>query len=162
MTGGGAGAATDEALAEVVTRGIMATPGFAPGTGPFAGPGRWLWGGAPIDPATLSPDVRATAASLYLALVTETCLQLAGAAGPIVVEGPLARNGLFLSALAARVGRPVTAERDATGTTYGAAMLALMPDARPPALTGTAVEPLKCDLSAYARQWLAAAETGSK
>ena len=54
------------------------------------------------------------------------------------------------------------AERDATGTTYGAAMLALMPGAKPPALIGTAVEPLKLDFSGYAQRWLAAAETGSK
>jgi sugar (pentulose or hexulose) kinase len=167
MTGGAAGVTTDAALTEVVTQGIMALPTFAPGTGPFAGlrdskGGRWLRGGAPIDPAALSADVRAAAASLYLALVTETCLTLAGAAGPIVVEGPLARNALFLSALAARVGRPVLAEPDATGTTQGAALLALMPGAKPLLPIGAPVEALKRDLSDYARQWLAAAETESK
>jgi sugar (pentulose or hexulose) kinase len=79
-----------------------------------------------------------------------------------VVEGPLARNALFLAALAARVHRPVLAEPDATGTTQGAALLALMPGAKPLLPIGTPVEPLKRDLSDYARHWLAAAETGSK
>jgi sugar (pentulose or hexulose) kinase len=162
MTAGVAGNATAEALAAVIADEIMAVPPFAPGTGPFAGRGGWRKRGGPVDPSTLSPEVRTTAASLYLALVTETCLKLAGAAGPIVVEGPLARNPLFLAALAARVARPVLAERDATGTTYGAAMLALMPGAKPPAPAGTPVEPLKLDISAYANRWLAAAETGSK
>lgn len=162
MTAGVAARATADALTEVVAEDVMAMPAFALGTGPFARRGGWRKGGVPIDPSTLSPEVRTTAASLYLALVTETCLTLAGAAGPIVVEGPLARNQLFLAALAARVARSVLAERDATGTTYGAAMLALMPDAPPPAPAGTAVQPLKFDLSDYADRWLAAAETGSK
>ena len=162
LTAGAPGNATADALAEVVSGEIMAVPPFAPGTGPFAGRGGWRKGGRPIDPSTLSPDVRTTAASLYVVLVTETCLALAGAAGAIVVEGPFARNQLFLAALAARVARPVLAERDATGTTYGAAMLALMPNAKPPPPPGRVVEPLTLDLAAYAQRWLASAETSSK
>jgi sugar (pentulose or hexulose) kinase len=140
-------------IARIVERGIMALPTFAPGTGPFgSGAGRWSG-----DPAALSPGERAAAASLYAALVTETCLALAGADGPVLVEGPFAGNPVFLAALAQRVPRPVIARPDATGTTEGAALLAegagaaIALDDPPP------VAPLSVDLSAYAAEWSARA-----
>jgi sugar (pentulose or hexulose) kinase len=124
----------------VVADKIMALPSFAPGTGPFGhATGRWS-----MDPARLSPGERAAVASLYAALVTETCLALAGAEGPVLVEGPFARNRTFLAAVAAWVPRPVIARPDATGTTEGAALLAFGPSARPV-------------LAAYADQWRAIA-----
>jgi sugar (pentulose or hexulose) kinase len=147
---------SSDAIARVIERKIMAIPAFAEGTGPFRGRGHWLKNGATVDPAALSDEERVAAASLYTALVTETCLSLSGADGPIVVEGPFARNALFLSALAARVHRPVLAERDATGTTQGAAMLAIMPDARLPSDTGTRVAPLSTDIARYAQSWATA------
>jgi sugar (pentulose or hexulose) kinase len=92
-------------------------------------------------------------ASLYTALVTDTCLKLAGADGPIIVEGPFAKNDLFLSALASLVPRQVLAERDATGTTRGAALLAMLPGAPPPSPPKAAIKPLSFDLTDYARSW---------
>ena len=138
----------------VVTDRIVALPSFAPGTGPFGdATGRWS-----IDPARLSPGERAAVASLYAALVTETCLALAGAEGPVLVEGPFARNRTFLAALAARLPRPVFARPDATGTTEGAALLAFGPNVRPsPAPDLPPVAPLAIDLGAYADEWHAAA-----
>jgi sugar (pentulose or hexulose) kinase len=138
----------------VVADKIMALPSFAPGTGPFGhATGRWS-----MDPARLSPGERAAVASLYAALVTETCLALAGAEGPVLVEGPFARNRTFLAAVAAWVPRPVIARPDATGTTEGAALLAFGPSARPvPAADLPPVAPLANDLAAYADQWRAIA-----
>jgi sugar (pentulose or hexulose) kinase len=142
-----------ETVAEVIAGGIMALPGFAEGTGPFRSRGRWLKGGAPIDAARLSREQRTAVASLYTALVSETCLALAGAAGPVVVEGPFARNALFLAALAARIPRPVLADRDATGTTRGAAMLAIMPVTPSPPIGESCVEPLPAPFERYVQLW---------
>lgn len=140
----------DGEVARVVTEGIMALPTFAPGNGPFGkAEGHWS-----TDPDTLSPGERVAAASLYAALVTETCLSLAGAAGPVIVEGPFAHNRLFLEALAQRVPRPILAVPDATGTVEGAALLADGPaGAAVTAAEPPPVAPLGLDLAAYAALW---------
>jgi sugar (pentulose or hexulose) kinase len=152
---GEAAEATDGEVARVVGSEIMALPTFAPGTGPFgAGQGRWT-----SDPSTLAPGERAAAASLYAALVAETCLALAGAEGPVVVEGPFARNRTFLAALAQLVRRPVIARPDATGTTEGAALLADGPEAKPDLRDPPPVTPLAVDLAAYAAAWRERAAT---
>lgn len=134
---------------------IMALPTFAPGTGPFgAGAGRWS-----TDPAALSPAERTAAASLYAALVVNVSLGLIGAAGPIVVEGPFAANALFCAALAALAGRPVRRAAGSTGTSAGAALLALGPDGRRPvpAELDIADPPDLSGLDDYARIWTEAA-----
>jgi sugar (pentulose or hexulose) kinase len=140
---------SDADLARVVGERIMAFPTFAPGTGPF-GSGQRRWS---IDPARLSPGERAAAASLYCALVTETCLALAGADGPVIVEGPFATNQPFLAALAQLVPRPVIARPGATGTTEGAALLADGPNRRVELDDPPPTRPLRVDLSNYAADW---------
>ncbi len=40
-------------------------------------------------------------------MMTATCLGMIGAEGPVVTEGPFARNRLYLEMLAAALGRPV-------------------------------------------------------
>ena len=134
----------------VVGEGIMALPTFAPGTGPFASrTGDWT-----RDPAALSGEERTVAASLYAALVAETCLDLTGADGPIIVEGPLSRNRLFLAALASLTRRAVIRRTDATGTTDGAALLALGPAPRSDDRTEpVSVAPLEIDIGGYAAAW---------
>jgi len=150
LTGDSKAVPTEAEIARVVNERIMALPSFAPGTGPFAfREGHWSH-----DPATLTPGERIVAASLYCALTAETCLQLTGAAGPIVVEGPISRNALFLSALTSIVGRPVVARTDATGTTEGAALLAKGPEGVGPGLPDAdPAPPFAHDLTAYAAAW---------
>ncbi|HVZ14066.1 MAG TPA: hypothetical protein VG894_06360, partial [Bauldia sp.] len=132
----------------------MALPAFAAGTGPYGScPGRWS-----TPPERLSPPERAAAGALYTALMTETCLRLAGASGPVIVEGPFANNAAFLAALAALVPAPVIARPDATGTTDGAALLAFGPQAAAPIEYAPAVAPLAFDLGAYAARWRTAAD----
>ena len=82
-------------IAAVLDRKVMALPTFVSGVGPYPhATGRWT-----VDPQ--SAGERTAAASLYLALVTATCLELAGTGRFIAVEGPLARNTLYCRALAA-------------------------------------------------------------
>jgi sugar (pentulose or hexulose) kinase len=137
----------------VVSSGIMALPSLVAGSGPFPR----LAGGWSTEPKALSPEMRVAAASLYAALVADTCLELTGAAGPILVEGPFARNNVFLGALARLTGRSVLARPDAAGTTLGAALLALGGKAAPVAEMDRA-EPIAVDLAAYAAEWRERAE----
>ena len=120
LTGGKPAEPTASDLDVVLSRHIMVLPSFTPGTGPFPhAKGRW-------SPAsdTLSPGERSAAASLYLALITAECLEIADASGPVVIEGPFAANRLYTAALAGIVGRSIAASAERTGTTTGAALLA--------------------------------------
>ena len=75
-------------------------------------------------PTASNTGQRFAAISFYLALMTATCLELIGADGPTTVEGPFARNRLFVGMLAAATARTVIASEAATGTSIGAALLA--------------------------------------
>jgi sugar (pentulose or hexulose) kinase len=114
-------AADAAALAAVLERGVMVLPTFARGNGPFPnGIGRWTH-----PPESLTPAERAAAASLYAGLMTATCLGILRATGPTVVEGPFARNLLYLDVLEAATGRDVLGSESSTGTSGGAALLVL-------------------------------------
>jgi sugar (pentulose or hexulose) kinase len=77
-------------------------------------------------PAEPQGPARASAASLYLAMMTATALGLSGGLGDIIVEGPFARNSAFLDMLAVATGRNVIPMKgSSTGTSLGAALLAL-------------------------------------
>lgn len=95
----------------------MLLPNVVEGSGPF--PGRKMrW----IGSATNSAE-RLAAVSVYLALMTEACLDLIGAKGPIFVEGPFAFNRAYLIALSALTSTDVIALAGSTGTSQGAALL---------------------------------------
>jgi sugar (pentulose or hexulose) kinase len=98
---------------------IMLTPSIHQGSGSY--PDRkseWI-GREP------GGGMRIAAASFYLALMTATALELIGARGPTIVEGPFVANALFARMLAAATARPVIAAgTSATGTSIGAALLA--------------------------------------
>lgn len=154
---GGVAEPDETSLRRVVAERIMALPCFAQGTGPYGrGAGRWTHAAG-----RLTAGERAAAAVLYAALTSETCLGLAGAQGPVIVEGPFARNRAYLAALAQRLGQPVLARGDPTGTTDGAALLADGPGAATPPAEVNPVAPLAIDISEYGAAWLAAAEAGT-
>jgi sugar (pentulose or hexulose) kinase len=133
----------------VIGAGVMALPGFVPGTGPF--PRRT--GGWSHDAATLSPGERAAAASLYLALVSEASLGISGARGPVIIEGPFGQNQLFCSALAAVMDRPLFRSGRRTGTTEGALLLASGRERRTPAAPVPVAALPHPSFPAYAAQW---------
>lgn len=106
------------ALDDVISKGLMLLPNVAPGSGPFPGSNRrWLNG----DGASTAE--RYAAMCLYLALMSEACLDLIGASGPIIVEGPFALNVTYLEILAALTERDVVAVPSTTGTSQGASLL---------------------------------------
>ncbi|WP_428926810.1 FGGY-family carbohydrate kinase [Marinibacterium sp. SX1] len=131
---------------------VMLLPAVVPETGPFTGrQARWL----PSEP---QGGQRAAALGFYLALVTARCLALIGHDGPIIVEGPFARNGCFRRMLAAATGGEVLAMKGATGTSQGAALLA-GPDRVMPAEALRDAPPAGADaerMQRYVAAWTAA------
>ncbi len=125
---------------------IHLLPSVEPASGPFPGHQmRWTQ-----SPAT--PGQRLLALSWYLALMTRTCLDLAGAEGPVIIEGPFARNADYLAMLSALSPGWVQVAASATGTSVGAAMLCLTA----PPLPATSPVQVPADqgaLAAYAAHW---------
>jgi sugar (pentulose or hexulose) kinase len=135
-------------IADVLASSLMILPSVDPRTGPFQGR-KMRWSGEEPDIGT---ECRAVALSFYLALMTDTCLQLTGAAGPTIVEGPFAQNAEYLIMLKAATGRPVLTSDAATGTSIGAALLMGEPDELSRPETFKATEDLTA-MKAYASQW---------
>ena len=138
-------------IARVLEQDIRAQPTFMPGVGPFPKAlSRWTH-----DVDRLTPGERTAAASLYLALMTQACLELCGLGREIIIEGPLARNALFGQALASLTGAKVSPSGDATGTSLGASML--LGTGGGLVAAGPAVKPLDGPaLDGYAQRWRAA------
>ena len=132
----------------VLSGGLMLMPAVEPGSGPFQN----RPGGFTKEPAT--DGQRLVALSYYLALMTDTCLGLVAAAGPVIIEGPFARNGDFLAMLAALRPEGVAVAHSTTGTSIGSALL-LADDPRGPATESVVAEDVE-RLRAYAENWWAA------
>ena len=141
-----------------IERGGLVLPTFVSGVGPF----RRAKGEIAL-PSPSSPRERAAAAALYCALVTDVCLDLVGASGEVIVEGPFARNAGILAALAGlRPHQRVLASSDATGTFAGAACLAAWSRgettaaARAPAALAPASPAAPARMAAHRARWRAA------
>lgn len=140
---------TEDDKRAVLEGGVMFLPSEPLDTGPFIGrKGGWTH---PVD--ALTPGARLYAASLYLGLMTGVCLELIGAEGPSIVEGPFSANAHYLDMLGAVTGRAVeTGGAGATGTSAGAAALALGRAGRMTATGKTAPAP-DPRLVGYAGRW---------
>ncbi|MZR11552.1 carbohydrate kinase [Maritimibacter sp. DP07] len=132
-------------VARVLEAPLFLLPAIEMGSGPFAGHrGGW-------SVPDMTPGEKSVALSWYLALMTATCLDMIGARGPSVVEGPFARNAHFVDMFAAATGRPVILSTSATGTSSGAALLA---DRNATfEMPGRTVEVARPNLKAYAQAW---------
>jgi sugar (pentulose or hexulose) kinase len=119
LTEGQPGTWTEDDAGAVLARRTLLLPSTQQGSGPFPNhAATWL------SAEGIDAGQRFAAISFYLALMTATCLELIGADGPTTVEGPFARNRLFVGMLAAGTARSVIASEAATGTSIGAALLA--------------------------------------
>lgn len=108
----------DVLLSTILERDIMVLPSAMPGCGPFPDAHlRW------IAADKITDEERYTAACVYTALMTETCLYLLQSAGPILIEGPFSTNEIYLKALAGVTDRDVIALPGTTGTSLGAGIL---------------------------------------
>ena len=134
----------DDAV-RAVARNLIALPSFVSGSGPFPERQGEIGDGIGAD------GERAAVASLYLALMTNICLDLIDAEGPLLIEGRFAADAVFPSALASlRRKQTVLAWTGSDGIALGAARLVWphlpVPGAR-------AVAPLPFDLGRYAEAW---------
>lgn len=111
-------------------------------------------------PRWLADDVRHSsseeeahvAASFYLAMTTDHCLERTGAEGEIVVEGVFSDNPYFVGMLAAATGRDVFVRTGTTGASVGAALLA-NPSVARLELKGESIPPPVASWAEYARGW---------
>jgi sugar (pentulose or hexulose) kinase len=146
LRGGRPSLATAQDARRVRDQGIMLLPSAVTGSGPF--PGRtmqWI-------PAAPDEGCREVAVGYYLALMTAECLSMTGGRGPVIVEGPFARNRRFLDMLAVAAARPVLVSPSQTGTAIGAALLFATPDSvRPEA--DSPPHPVDASLAPYAALW---------
>lgn len=112
--------ACEKDVARVLAEEIQLYPAVDPLSGPFQD----AQAGWSTDESALSDGECHAAASFYLALVTSRCLDLIGAEGPTIVEGPFSRNDLFMKMLEVATGRVAEGSRvSTTGTGLGAALL---------------------------------------
>ncbi len=150
LLGEGLPGATPDAIDAVLRHGLMYLPSAQPGSGPFPhATGRWTRDGTLAE--------RRAAVSFYLALMAATCLDLIGADGPTIIEGPFAANAEFASMLRAATGRDVVTEAAGTGTSIGAALLAGPADLR---AGGQPVPDPGPSWWAYSVAWRVAAQAG--
>lgn len=110
---------TPQDVSDVLAREVMLLPSVDPSTGPFQHVQMGWHGSEP----SVGSGTRAVALSYYLALMTKTCLDLTGARGPVIVEGPFGQNKEYLEMLCAATDRPVFHSDAQTGTSIGAALL---------------------------------------
>jgi sugar (pentulose or hexulose) kinase len=141
---------TLEAALAVIAAGALALPAFSAQGGPWRGRIGTVLGALPA-----MAGARSALASLYCALATDDLLDRLGADGPVVVDGPFARNPVYLGALAGLrgdVGVP-----SGSGAAAGAARLARW-GAGPPADPAPAMTPAPraLDMAAYRARWRAA------
>ncbi len=150
----GRGAATREAVRRVVEGRVLFTPSVVPRSGPYPRAEHRTLNAS----ASLTDDERHVAASLYAALMTATCVELTGGAGPILLEGPFTRNALYVEALSKASGRAVIGCSGATGTSLGGAMLSRMGSSVP---ASPAAPPrgdqLPAAFEGYRAEWVRAA-----
>ena len=150
-TGGQDVTPTVDDLEYVFSSQIMLMPAVVQNAGPFKNC-QADWKGE--TPAKGLPT-RNAAVSLYLALVTAECLGNIGHEGKIIVEGPFARNEFYLQMLEVATGSPVHCALGTTGTSAGAALIAVDQDnaARMQSRRVQIDENRRLPLQNYANQW---------
>lgn len=136
----------EAAVRAMIAEGRMLLPSVVSGSGPFPEREQSHVG---CKPGSAAETYAIT--SLYAALMTDACLDLLGAGGPTIVEGPFCENSAYLRTLASFTGRDVLAVSGSTGTSAGAALLTgvHLPSAR-----SQAIEPLADDrIQPYKLRW---------
>ena len=108
-------------IGHVLDTKVMLLPSVVSGSGPYPGD-KARWQGEEPRHGT---GARTVAASFYLAMMTAKCLELIGHQGMVVVEGPFAGNREFCRMLSAATACPVVPAENTTGTSHGAALLAV-------------------------------------
>lgn len=153
--GAPAEAASFKALGDLIAGETFALPSFTDSGGPMPGTGNK---GRVTGPAPSNEEERASLAALYCALMVDRSLAAVKSKNDIIVDGPFAKNPVFLGVLAAlRPRQKVLASELRDGTTAGAMVLALMTQTgRIPELA-LALDPVtpvaQATIADYAEKW---------
>jgi hypothetical protein len=138
-------------LPGLIGNGSVAYPSFVRGVGPFPHSVA-QWCNKPADPGDLY-----AIASVYLALMTDTALDLIDSRERLLIDGRFAEAVIFVRSLAAlRPQQQIFVSNALQDVAYGALRL-VSPDLPPPSNL-TRVRPLELDLAGYAAQWRARAQ----
>jgi sugar (pentulose or hexulose) kinase len=137
----------------VLEKGIFLLPAREAATGPFQGRVT-AW-----SVAKRSAGEESVALSFYLALMTRTCLDLIGARGPVIVEGPFANNNEYLRMLSVLSPEGLLTSVSHTGTSIGAALLCLTQHKQAATALNYACQDEPA-LQAYGAAWRGAVESG--
>lgn len=115
-------------LDSVLDSATLPIPSFADEGGPFRAHRGRIVGSNPQTPRD-----RAALAALYCALMTDHCMTMLQAQDDVIIEGRLADNEAFTSALATlRAPQAVFRSRGQTGTLDGAVLLSLLANGESP------------------------------
>lgn len=133
-------------LPALIAADVMGLPSFVSQVGPFPSQkGRWI-----NEPASAG-DKRAVL-GLYLALMSDVCLELVGSCDRLLVEGRFAEAEIFIRALATlRPNQKVYVSNAHDDVPYGA--LRLIHPHLKPASALTPVRPLDISLDGYRARW---------
>ncbi len=142
---------TMEDIGFILENGVFALPSFAAGGGPFA----QYQGRIDARGLSLTPGQQSALADVYVALMTDYCIDLLGESDMTVVEGAFSNNLNFLTLLSSlKANSEIYASRDVTGTAGGAALLSNKSLKHKGRLSLAQCEPtLKPLLNLYRRQW---------
>lgn len=142
--------AHEPAIARVLEEPIVLLPSLTEGSGPF--PHRRAHWNRPAH--TIDKETSFVGVSFYLAMMTAECLELTGADGDIIVEGPFTANRLYLQMLSSATARRVVAMTgSATGTSIGAALLARTAGAASGPKAPRQVVAGSPEMALYAERW---------
>jgi sugar (pentulose or hexulose) kinase len=148
-------------VAALVEAGTMALPSFVEQDGVFPGSANR---GRIAGPAPATPAGRRALALLYVALLTDACLERLGAKGTVVLDGSFTRDPLYAGLVQAlRPQGRVRFNTDAYGAASGAALLADHERRTGPAPV-TVTDAVRVEipkLAAYRARWRAHAEAES-
>ncbi len=109
-----------EDVAFILENGVFALPSFASGGGPFA----QCEGRIDARGLSLTAGQKSALADVYVALMTDYCMDMLGESNTVVVEGAFSNNLNFLTLLSSlKANSEIYASRDVTGTAGGAALL---------------------------------------
>ena len=129
----------------LVASGTMALPSFSGASGPVPESGGK---GRIVGELTGGPPLRAALAALYCALMVSEQLDAVSSKHDVIVDGPFAKNALFLGLLASlRRGQKVLASALIDGTAAGAFCLAMMRGDRLPRVRLNVIEIAAIDIA---------------
>lgn len=141
----------------IIDNQIFILPTFELGVGPFPN-SHGMWKG---EFENLSDGEFCAAISIYLALMTNACIDIAGLGDYIILEGPLSKNEIYASFLTTLTKRKIYLSTDMTGTSIGAAMLFNM-NLKSNNAMETVIPFTHEQLAHYHKYWLKQAETMEK